>query len=169
MADKGKLSPEAIRERRAHEELNVFSRLPAVYAASRKQGQQFLQRGGGISIVEWRTLWDLCEAGPMTIRDLAAIQRADHSLLSRALPDMRDKGFVTMTRDEADKRQTVVEVTGKGRAAYEVAAPVMARRRAALRESMTEDEIRAFITLLTKLEDFLHTPADQLLERETHQ
>lgn len=159
------LEPNApqIRARMEREGLNIFSRLPAVNAASRTQGRNFLARGGGLSIVEWRTLWDLAEAGPLTIRDLAAIQRADHSLLSRALPDIRDKGYVTMSRDSGDRRQTVVTLTDKGRAAYEAAAPVMASRRAALREVFSESEIRTLAGFLDRLEDFLRTPVDQLL------
>ncbi|WP_213546757.1 MarR family winged helix-turn-helix transcriptional regulator [Vannielia litorea] len=166
MTDPARIDPERIRDRRAHEDLNIFSRLPAVYAASRRQGQQFLKAGGGISIVEWRVLWDLCEAGPMTIRDLAAIQRADHSLLSRALPEMKRKGYVSMHRAERDKRQTIVEVTAQGRNVYEAAAPVMARRRAALREVLNEEETRQFIGLLDRLEDFLRTPAQDILEKD---
>lgn len=167
MTASARVDPERIRDRRAHEDLNVFSRLPAVYAASRTQGLQFLKAGGGLSIVEWRTLWDLSEGGPMTIRDLAAIQRADHSLLSRALPAMRDKGYITMRRDETDKRQTLVEITSKGRDAYRKAAPIMARRRAALREAMGEDDLRALIMLLNRLDAFLHVPAEHILETET--
>lgn len=156
-----------IRARQAREDYNIFSRLPAVYAASRSQGQKFLQQGGGLSIVEWRTLWDLHEVGPMTIRDLAAIQRADHSLLSRALPEMRRKGFVTMRRDVEDGRQMIVEIAEAGRAAYERAAPVMARRRAALREVFSEDEITQFVGYLDRLEDFLRAPIDEILEEDT--
>ena len=155
-----------IRARRAREDRNVFSRLPPVYAASRKQGQHLLQAGGGLSIVEWRTLWDLHEAGPLTIRDLATIQRADHSLLSRALPEMRRKGLVSMERDAADGRQTIVALTDAGRAAYGRAAPVMARRRAALREAFSEDEIAAFIGYLDRLEAFLRSPVDEILALE---
>lgn len=161
-----KPAPERLHARRAFEDLNVFSRLPAVYAASRKQGQRFLKIGGGLSIVEWRTLWDLFEAGPMTIRELAALQRTDHSLLSRALPAMREKGFVSMVQDDSDKRQTLVALTQTGRAAYERAAPIMARRRAALREVMSEDELRTLISLLTRLEEFLQIPADDILSHE---
>ncbi|MBE1296191.1 MAG: winged helix DNA-binding protein [Rhodobacteraceae bacterium] len=155
-----------IRARQAHEDHNIFSRLPAVYAASRSQGQKFLQHGGGLSIVEWRTLWDLCEVGPMTIRDLAAIQRTDHSLLSRALPEMRRKGFVTMHRDAKDGRQMIVEIAEAGRAAYETAAPVMARRRAALRAVFSEEEVNQFVGYLDRLEDFLRTPIDEFLEED---
>lgn len=155
-----------IRARQAREDYNLFSRLPAVYAASRSQGQKFLQKGGGLSIVEWRTLWDLHEVGPMTIRDLATIQRADHSLLSRALPEMRRKGFVTMRRDTEDGRQTIVEIAEAGRAAYERAAPVMARRRAALRGVFSEEEITAFVGYLDRMEEFLRIPIEEFLEED---
>lgn len=162
-----KIDRDRIQRRQNREDLNVFSRLPAVYSTSRKQGQQLLQIGGGLSIVEWRTLWDLHEAGPMTIRDLSTIQRTDHSLLSRALPDMKRKGYVRMERSEEDGRQTIVELTDEGRSAYESAAPIMARRRAALRERFSDDEIRAFTGFLDRFEEFLQIPVDQILNAET--
>ncbi len=156
---------ERIEARRAREDFNVFSRLPAVYAASRTQGQHLLQIGGGLSIVEWRTLWDLHEVGPMTIRDLASIQRSDHSLLSRALPDMRRKGYVTMNRSQEDGRQTIVALTQVGRDAYDRAAPTMARRRSALREVFTEQEVVEFVGYLDRLDAFLRVPVEEILEK----
>ena len=166
MTEQVQIDAAQIRARMEREGLNIFSRLPAVYAASRTQGRNFLEIGGGLSIVEWRTLWDLAEAGPLTIRDLAAIQRADHSLLSRALPDIRDKGYVTMHRSASDGRQTIVKLTPKGRAAYERAAPVMARRRAALKDVFSEEEIRTFAGFLDRLEEFLRIPADEIAEKD---
>lgn len=166
MSIDSRIDLDRIRRRQTREDTNIFSRLPSVYSASRKQGQKLLQIGGGLSIVEWRTLWDLNEGGPMTIRDLAAIQRTDHSLLSRALPDMRRKGYVNMERSEVDGRQTVVELTEHGRQAYETAAPIMARRREALREVFSEHEITAFANMLDRLEDFLHRPVEDILNEE---
>lgn len=163
MTDHPKVDAAQIRARMEREGFNIFARLPAVYAASRTQSRNFLEIGGGLSVVEWRTLWDLAEAGPLTIRDLAAIQRADHSLLSRALPDMRKKGYVTMYKDSRDGRQTVVTLTDSGRAAYDRAAPVMAQRRAALREVFSQDEIHAFAGFLDRLEEFLRIPSAELL------
>ena len=157
---------ELIRQRRAREQQNLFSRLPATYAASRLQAQRVLQQAGGLSVVEWRVLWDLYEAGPMMIRDLAEIQRTDHSLLSRALPAMRKKGFVTMSRDSGDGRQIVVALAEAGRMAYETAAPVMKRRRDALRAEFSAQEITAFVDLLDRFEDFLRRPIDTILERD---
>ncbi len=157
-----------IRLRKQREDHNLFSRLPAVYAASRRQGQRLLEVNG-LSIVEWRTLWDLHEAGPATIRDLADIQRADHSLLSRALPDMRRKGYISMHRDAGDARQTIVALTDEGRDAYAAAAPIMARRRTALRDTFSADDIATFVSLLDRLEEFLHLPVDYFHEKDSIQ
>lgn len=156
-----------IRHRREREESNLFSRLPATYSASRAQGQKLLAKGGGLSIVEWRTLWDLYEIGPASIRDLAAIQRADHSLLSRALPDMKRKGYVVTHRDPEDGRQMLVELTDVGRAAYEKAAPIMRKRREAMRALYTSEEITAFVDYLDRLESFLRSPIEEFLAEET--
>jgi len=163
MTEHPRVDAEQIRARMEREGFNIFARLPAVYAASRTQSRNFLEIAGGLSVVEWRTLWDLAEAGPLTIRDLAAIQRADHSLLSRALPDMRKKGYVTTHKDARDGRQTVVALTESGRVAYDRAAPIMAQRRAALREFFSQDEIHAFAGFLDRLEEFLRIPTTELL------
>lgn len=157
---------ERIKQRRKRLEQNLFSRLQAAHTASRLQAQRLLQRTGGLSVVEWRVLWDLVEAGPMTIRDLADIQRTDHSQLSRALPAMHRKQFVTMTRDSSDGRQIMVEITDTGRHAYETTAPTMKLRRDALRAEFSPEEIATFISLLDRFDGFLRHPIDTLLERE---
>jgi DNA-binding MarR family transcriptional regulator len=102
----------------------------------------------------------------MTIKDLASMQRADPSLLSRALPEMRRKGFVTMRRSETDSRQTIVEVSQAGRAAYDRAAPVMARRRAALKEVYSEEELVEFVNYLDRLDMFLRAPIEDIVAKE---
>lgn len=155
-----------IAARKARESHNIFSRLPAIYAASRMQGQKLLQMSAGLSIVEWRVLWDLSEAGPMTIRDLAEIQRADHSLLSRALPEMRRKGFVTMERDARDGRQTLVALAEAGRRAYAQADPVMSRRRAALAEQFSAEEVALFVGFLDRLDAFLRLPIEKIIDAD---
>ncbi|MEP5153812.1 winged helix DNA-binding protein [Planktotalea sp.] len=145
---------------------NLFARLAAIYAASRKQAQDLLQIGGGLSVVEWRTLWDLYEVGPMTIRDLSLTQRTDHSQLSRALPQMRKKGLVSMRQAAKDGRQTIVTLTDEGREAYRLAAPVMGQRRAALGETFTPTEIEDLIGYLDRFEAFVRRPAEDIVSKE---
>lgn len=155
-----------IKQRREREDSNVFSRLPTAYAASRVQSQRLLQIAGGLSVVEWRVIWDLYEAGPMTIRDLAEIQRTDHSQLSRALPAMKAKGFIAMHKDGNDRRQVVVTLEDAGRTAYEIASPIMKQRREALRAEFSPEEIKIFVGLLDRLDNFMRRPIDTILERD---
>lgn len=155
-----------IAQRRARFEQNLFSRLPSVYAATRVQAQRLLQAAGGLSIVEWRVLWDLAEAGPMTISEMAELQRVDHSQLSRALPSIRKKGYVKMRQDSRDGRQMLVELTPSGLAEYQKAAPIMQRRRALLKTHFSEAELTQFIAMLDRFETLCRAPIDQLIEQE---
>jgi DNA-binding MarR family transcriptional regulator len=150
--------------RRRRETANLFSRLSATYAASRTQAQKLLKIGGGLSIVEWRILWDVLEAGPITIRELAELQKSDHSLISRILPKMAANDLVSLSRDENDGRQTLVTLTATGVAAYERASPVMAKRRAALHRHFTKDEIDQWVALLDRFDDFCRLSIDQILD-----
>lgn len=156
-------SKDRIKARRIRESQNMFSRLPSAYAASRLHGQRILRNAGGLSILEWRVLWDLYEVGPMTIRDLADIQRTDHSQLSRALPAMRKKNFVTMDRNRLDGRQIVVAIAPAGQQAYDKAAPIMKRRREALRKRFSDEDVATFCDLMDRFEDFLRQPVDTIL------
>ena len=165
MATKPEKMSGLVRQRQLRESKNLFSRLPAIYAASRKQGQYLLSQSAGISIVEWRTLWDLTEAGPLTIRELAKIQRTDHSLVSRALPAMRNKGLVEMHQNPEDGREMLVAITTQGIAAFDLAAPTMQSRRQELRQRFTSSELDQFIEFLDRLEDFLRRPADTLVKK----
>jgi len=160
---------ERITQRRAQEAGNPFSRVASAYSASRQQGLRLLQKSAGLSIVEWRVLWDLHAAGPLTIRTLADIQRTDHSMLSRALPAMERKGLVRMARGAQDARQVVVSLADAGRAAYDAAAPTMQRRRDALRAAFTAEETATLVSLLERLEDVLRQPIDTILEPELAQ
>lgn len=148
-------------ERRVRrEEMNLFGRMSAASTASLKQGQKCLKQAGGLSVVEWRVLWDLNEAGPLTIREMATIQRTDHSLLSRWLPQMRDKGFLSMRKDSADRRQVLVALEDAGRAAFEAAAPIMKRRREIMRETFTAEEIALFVEFIDRYETMLTVPVE---------
>lgn len=138
--------------RKASQDKNLFGRLQAAATASRGQAQRLLQSAGGLSITQWRILWDLNEAGPLSVQDLASIQRTDHSLISRALPALRENGHVTMAPNTGDKRQSLVALTPCGIDAYKIAAPIMQRRRTGLAKTFTPEELAMFLHLLSRFE-----------------
>ena len=152
--------------RRRRETANLFSRVSATYAASRSQAQRLLKAGGGLSIVEWRILWDVLEAGPITVRELADLQKSEHSLISRILPKMVQSGLINLTRDTKDGRQTLVDLTQQGIAAYEKAAPVMAKRRAALLKHFSKEEIDQWVEYLDRFDQFCRLSVDEILDTD---
>ena len=152
--------------RRASQDKNLFSHLQAAATASRGQAQRLLQSAGGLSITQWRILWDLQEAGPLSVQDMAFIQRTDHSLISRALPAMRDKGYVETAPYAEDKRQSLVRMTPAGAHAFEGAAPIMKHRRDSLTDTFTPDELTLFVQFLNRFEAYLDQPVDAVCARE---
>lgn len=154
---------ERIQNRKSLIRKNLFSRMPTVNAATRTQGTKLLHAVSDLSSLEWRILWDLQETGPMTVRDLAEVHQFDHSLLSRAMPDMRRKGYVTVARNPKDGRQSIVSIAPKGYEQYKRAAPTMARRRAALLEIFSADELATFIDLLDRLDAFVRAPIEDII------
>jgi DNA-binding MarR family transcriptional regulator len=152
--------------RRRRETANLFSRVSATYAASRSQAQRLLKAGGGLSIVEWRILWDVLEAGPITVRELADLQKSDHSLISRILPKMVKSGLITLTRETKDGRQTLVDLKQQGIAEYEKAAPVMAKRRAALLKHFSKEEIDQWVAYLDRFDHFCRLSVDEILDTD---
>ena len=151
-----------------NQDANLFLRLLAASTASSVQAQRLLKTSGELTITEWRILWDTAEAGPLSVQDIALIQRTDHSLISRALPGMREKGYITTKRSAEDKRHSLVYVTEAGLRAYERAAPVMKARRKALAAAFTADEMETFLGLISRFEAHLAESASLEEPGESH-
>lgn len=147
-----------IKARKLEQNRNLFGRLSAAFFASRVQAQRMLKSAGELSITEWRVLWDVAEAGPLTVTEMAAIQRTDHALISRAIPGMVRKGYVTTSISETDRRQSMIALTDFGHGVFAQTSVVMSARRAALSGAFSEDELDTFIELIDRFEDFVAAP-----------
>lgn len=157
---------DAIALRKAEQGENLFARLQASAMAARVQAQRLLEQTADLTITEWRILWDLSEVGPLSVRDMAAIQRTDHSLISRALPAMRDKGYVQQLQNPRDKRQSMIALTEAGTRAFARAAPTMQRRRARLAEALPPADQKQMLDLLDRFDAFLDTPPDAFTSQD---
>lgn len=166
MTDTGDDRAARVMRRRAQMEQNVFARLTAAQAGARGQTRRLLQTDAALSSVEWRMLWDLAEAGPLTVRDMAAIQRIDPSMISRALPALQQKGLVDARRDAVDGRQQLIALSDDGWAAYNRAAEIMRARRMALRAHFSPQEIDTLIGLFDRLDAFFSLDAPDMRRKE---
>ncbi|MBM2576370.1 MarR family transcriptional regulator [Jannaschia sp. Os4] len=150
--------------RRRAQRRNLFGRVQAAASASRTQAQRLLRAKGDLSITEWRVLWDLAEAGPLTVTEMASIQRTDHALVSRAVPSLAKKGLVTTTTGADDRRTSSVALTPAGRSAFEATAGTMSARRAALAATFSQAEMDTFLDLIGRFERFVEGPVPPLAE-----
>ena len=144
--------------RRLTQERNLFGRLQAAALASRTQAKRLLRSAGNLSITEWRVLWDLAEAGPLTVTEIASIQRTDHALISRTIPAMIEKGYVATTTGSQDRRTSVVALTAAGRFVFEETSVIMSQRRAALSNAFSEADLDVFLSLIDRFEKFVEDP-----------
>src|SRR5258706_15297639 len=71
------------------------------------------------SLTEVRVLYELAHREGPTARDLSRALRLDEASLSRILRRFEQRGLVRRTASAADGRRSHLELTKKGRAAYE--------------------------------------------------
>jgi DNA-binding MarR family transcriptional regulator len=99
-------------------------------------------------------------APPLTVSDIIAETQLDKSVVSRQLRDLKDYGFVTLQRSEADARVFVVEATPE---AFERRAAMKRASRArycALFHDWDEDDIATMTRLLGRLAQSVHRLQD---------
>lgn len=113
---------------------------------------------GDLSITEWRILWDLAEAGPLTVTEMASIQRTDHALISRTIPAMMTKGYVTTSTGTTDRRTSLVALTPAGRSVFDKTSTTMSQRRAALANVFSDADLDTFLGLIDRFEQFVEDP-----------
>ncbi len=154
------------RARQRAQERNLFGRIAAAALASRTQAKRLLKSVGNLSITEWRILWDLAEAGPLTVTEMASIQRTDHALISRTIPTMLEKGYVTAATGARDRRVSLVTLTPAGQSVFDETSTIMSQRREAVANAFSEVELDRFLALIDRFEQFVEDPVLSTLDIE---
>ncbi|WP_158990716.1 MarR family winged helix-turn-helix transcriptional regulator [Mucilaginibacter sp. L196] len=115
--------------------------------------------GQQLSLTERSTLSLLLSSeNGMLPSELAAMEKITNQSMSQILSSFLEKGFITRTASETDKRKVIISLTEKGKA---IILQVLSERdewlNEALRETCTEEErelIKKALGPLTKLVDF---------------
>ncbi|SLN38528.1 MarR family winged helix-turn-helix transcriptional regulator [Pseudooctadecabacter jejudonensis] len=154
------------RARQTAQDRNLFGRISGAALSSRSQAKRLLRSVGTLSITEWRVLWDLVEAGPLTVTEMATIQRTDHALISRTIPPMIEKGYVVTTTGAEDRRTSLVAITPSGHTVFDETSATMAQRRTAIKDAFTEAELDTFLALIDRFERIVEGPMPAVSQTE---
>ncbi|MGX9351503.1 homoprotocatechuate degradation operon regulator HpaR [Shimia sp. W99] len=105
----------------------------------------------GVTEQQWRVLRVLMEEGPLDPTSIA--ERAVLLLpsLTRILQKLEEKGLVTRTRDDNDRRRQVITVTEAGHALIAQNMPASQRQMARLREELGDEKYQGLLALLDDL------------------
>jgi len=105
----------------------------------------------GLGVPEWRVLAHLGQYAPITARDIGAHSRMHKTKVSRAVAELERLGLVARAGNDADRREELLSLTPKGRAAYDDLAPRAADFARHLLDDLTTAERRALETAIDRL------------------
>ncbi len=106
----------------------------------------------GITEQQWRVLRVLAEFGRLDTKTLADRSSLLFPSLTRIAATLRDKGFVTQTRDDKDRRRQFIEVTPVGQLIIDNHAPQAAIIVEGFKETLGEQDYETLLDLLTRLD-----------------
>jgi len=101
---------------------------------------------------QWRVLRVLAEFGRMDTKTLADRSSLLFPSLTRIAATLREKGFVTQTRDDKDRRRQFIEITVAGQRIIDHHSPQAAKIVAGFKQTLGEADYETLLDLLTRLD-----------------
>lgn len=131
----------------------------SIYAASHAFTRFYKPLLGplGLTYPQYLVLLTLWESDGLSLKTIGARLGLDSGTLTPLLKRMEEAGFLTRLRDEADERQVIVRLSGKGRRLEAKAAKFPQRIGAA--SSCSGAELQALTRLMFRLKDDLEAAA----------
>ncbi|MGX9355077.1 homoprotocatechuate degradation operon regulator HpaR [Roseobacteraceae bacterium S113] len=106
----------------------------------------------GITEQQWRVLRVLAEHGTLDTKTLANRASLLFPSLTRIVATLRDKGLITQTRDDKDRRRQFIAITEAGQKVIDDNAAQSARITAGFRDTLGEVDYETLLDLLAKLD-----------------
>ena len=139
-------------QQRAWLRRNLVNRLFRLGNAVQAQTQQLLGMTSDLGVVHYRILLRLCQAGSQNVQGIAELLGANRSVVSRALPAMKDAGWLEVVPHERDRRQLIVKITPKGQQVVETHRGVIDARFDALNAAFSDEEFERLLEYLDRLD-----------------
>lgn len=97
----------------------------------------------GLGVPEWRVLAHLGQYAPITAKAIGAHSRMHKTKVSRAVAGLEALGFLVRSGSREDRREDLLSLTAKGKAAYDDLAPKAADFARHLLDDLSTAERRA--------------------------
>jgi len=111
--------------------------------------------GTAFSLTEGRVLYELAQRGATTAAELAADLSIDPGYLSRLLRGFTTSGLVASRRSAADRRQSILALTDRGRETFASLDRRSQEEIGALLERLGEDEQRRLLAAMAAIQALL--------------
>lgn len=106
----------------------------------------------GITEQQWRVLRVLSEFGTLDTKTLADRSSLLLPSLTRIAATLRNKGLITQTRDEADRRRQFIAITVKGQKIIDDNTEQAARIVAGFKRDLGNQDYETLLDLLSRLD-----------------
>ncbi|MDA7425024.1 homoprotocatechuate degradation operon regulator HpaR [Thalassococcus lentus] len=106
----------------------------------------------GITEQQWRVLRVLDEYGRMDAKTLADRSSLLFPSLTRIAATLRDKGLITQTRDDKDRRRQFIEITPDGQKIIDERAPKAAQIVSDFKDTLGQENYETLLDLLAMLD-----------------
>ncbi|MBX2835503.1 MAG: homoprotocatechuate degradation operon regulator HpaR [Gammaproteobacteria bacterium] len=106
----------------------------------------------GITEQQWRVLRVLSEFGTLDAKTLADRSSLLFPSLTRIASTLRNKGLITQTRDESDRRRQFIAITSKGQKIIDDNADQAAEIVAGFKRCLGKKEYETLLDLLARLD-----------------
>jgi homoprotocatechuate degradation regulator HpaR len=106
----------------------------------------------GITEQQWRVLRVLAEQGRMDSKTLADRASLLFPSLTRIAQTLREKGLITQTRDEIDRRRQFIEITASGQALIDTHVAQAARIVEGFKATLGPENYERLLDLLEMLD-----------------
>ena len=116
-----------------------------------RQSDQILQEQLGISFAQYKVLWVLQVHPNVLQKELASSLAQTEASITRQIQLLRNKGLITTTRNERNRREHITVVTTKGNQIVEVALKLLARQYDQTLSSLDEKAKQTLIESLSVL------------------
>jgi len=107
----------------------------------------------GMLRTEWRVLFHLGIYGQMTAKEIGQRAKMHKTKISRAVQKLEERRFLTRTRDQADRRSEVLELTVAGQAAYRDLHGVARQYDRTLAARFSKEDVQKLRDMLRELGD----------------